>query len=131
MKSPKFFLSFLFFVSIAIGSFAQSSKEDLEKKRDALVNEIQSLQKELDQTKSSKKSNTAQLATLQKKIKAREKLINNYNGELVQLGNEIKVKATAVSSLDNDLDVLKANYAKMVYYAYKHRSAYDRLLFLF
>jgi septal ring factor EnvC (AmiA/AmiB activator) len=38
---------------------------------------------------------------------------------------------TVVRSLDHDLDELKKNYANMVYYAYKHRSAYDKLLFLF
>jgi len=131
MKNLKFFLSILFFISTVNFSIAQSSKEDLEKKRDALVKEISDLQSQLDQTKSSKKASLDQAATLQKKINAREKLIDNYNGQISLLDKEIDTKQQTVHSLDNDLDVLKQHYAQMVYYAYKHHSAYDKLLFLF
>jgi septal ring factor EnvC (AmiA/AmiB activator) len=95
------------------------------------MKEIESLQKELNQTKSSKSVNVAQLTALQKKIKAREKVINSYTAEIGQLNKEISNKASAVRSLDGDLRQLKKNYANMVYYAYKHRSAYDHLVFLF
>jgi septal ring factor EnvC (AmiA/AmiB activator) len=120
-----------FFVSISSVSYSQNAKEDLEKKRDELVKEIETLQKELNQTKSSKKNNLTQLTALQKKIKAREKLIGSYNGEISQFNKEITNKSRVIRALDNDLDTLRMNYANMVYYAYKHRSAYDRLLFLF
>lgn len=126
----KIFLITVFAVLTQI-SFSQTSKDDLEKKKDQLVNEIASLQKELDATKKSKKSNLTQLTALQKKIKSREKLINTYNDEIYLLGKEINVKVKTVRALDRDLDTLKKNYADMVYYAYKHRSAYNRLLFLF
>jgi len=112
-------------------SYSQNSREDLEKKKEELVKEINSLQKELDQTKKSKKATSGQLAALNKKIKARKQLINTYNSEVFQLDKEINNKVSTVRSLDRDLDTLKSNYAKMIYYAYKHRGAYDRLLFLF
>ncbi|HYV91719.1 MAG TPA: peptidoglycan DD-metalloendopeptidase family protein [Chitinophagales bacterium] len=124
-------LLFIFFLTQSQFSFSQNSKEDLEKKKEQLVKEISSLQKELDQTKKSKKSNASQLAALQKKIKARQRLITNYNSEIFQFDKEINNKVSTVRSLDRDLDTLKQNYAKMIYYAYKHRDAYNRLLFLF
>ena len=131
MKFIKVLIPFFFFISVAASLFAQTSKEDLEKKRDDLMKEIQSLQSELNQTKNSKKTNLDLAASLQKKIKAREKLIGNYNSEISILNKEISSKTQTVIALDKDLDQLKDNYGKMVYYAYKHRSAYDRLLFLF
>lgn len=131
MKRMRFFLSLIFFFSFSVAALAQQSKEELEKKRDDLMKEIESLQKELNQTKNSKSANVAQLSALQKKIKAREKVIGSYNAEIGQLNKDINNKAAAVRSLDSDLKQLKKNYANMVYYAYKHRSAYDHLVFLF
>jgi len=128
--SKKIFFVALLFVLPHL-SFSQTSKDDLEQKKEQLVKEIASLQKELDQTKNSKKSNLALATALQKKIKARQKLINTYNNEIYLLNKSINSKVSTVRSLDRDLDTLKLNYAHMVYYAYKHRSAYDRLLFLF
>ncbi len=112
-------------------SFSQNTRDDLEQKKDELKKEITTLQKNLDQTRKSKKSNSVQLAALQKKIAARQQLISTYTSEISQLDKEIINKVSTVRSLDNDLDTLKHNYAKMVYYAYKHRDAYNKLLFLF
>lgn len=127
----KFLFTVIILLFTSFSLFSQDSKEDLEHKKEQLVKEIQSLQTELDQTKKSKKTNAGQLAALQKKIKTRQKLISAYNNEISQFTKEINNKVFTIRSLDRDLDTLKQNYAKMVYYAYKHRDAYNRLLFLF
>ncbi len=127
----RFLFAFIIFLSASSYSFAQNSKADLEQKKEQLKKEIQSLQKDLDHTRQSKKVNASQVATLQKKISARQKLIVNYSNEISQLNKEISNKTSTVRSLDKDLGILKKNYAKMVYYAYKHRDAYNKLLFLF
>ena len=122
-------ISLLF--SIHTSTAQTSDKDDLEKKKEQLVKEISDMQKELDKTKKTKNTSLGQLAALRKQIGAREKLINNYNSQIRQIDKEINSKIYVVRSLDRDLDTLKKNYANMVYYAYKHRSAYDKLLFLF
>jgi len=95
------------------------------------MKEISDMQKELDKTSKSKSASLSQLNALKKKIAAREKLINNYNSQIRTIDKDISSKVNVVRSLDRDLDTLRKNYANMVYYAYKHRSAYDKLLFLF
>lgn len=129
--SVKTLLLSLFFLFVHLTSIAQSNRDDLEQKKDQLVKEIETMQKELDKTKKSKTANLNQLGALRKQINAREKLIGNYNSQINQIDKEIITNVRAVRALDRDLDSLRANYAKMVYYAYKHRSAYDKLLFLF
>ena len=126
-------LVFILLISTAflVPVHAQTNKDDLEKKKEQLLKEIESMQKELDQTKKSKTATLGQLAALKKQIGAREKLIGNYNSQINQIDKEIISKVRAVRALDRDLDTLRINYANMVYYAYKHRSAYDKLLFLF
>lgn len=125
-----FFYLFFFFI-FSFSFLHAQTKQDLEKKKQNLLNEINEMQKELSATSKSKKLSLTEIKTIQAKITARQKLINNYNGQLNQLDNEITKTNTAIQSLDNDLNELKANYAKMVVYAYKHRSAYDQLLFIF
>ncbi|MEO6166766.1 MAG: peptidoglycan DD-metalloendopeptidase family protein [Chitinophagales bacterium] len=121
----------VFFLTTGFSSFAQTSKDDLENKKEQLIKEIETMQKELDKTKKSKTATLGQLAALKKQIGSREKLIGNYNSQINQIDKEISTKVRTVRALDRDLDTLRINYANMVYYAYKHRSAYDKLLFLF
>lgn len=125
------FLIFSLFI-ISLNAVAQnSSRDDLEAKKEQLMKEIGDMQKELDKTSKSKSASLSQLNALKKKIAAREKLINNYNSQIRTIDKDISSKVNVVRSLDRDLDTLRKNYANMVYYAYKHRSAYDKLLFLF
>jgi len=131
MKIKNGLLLFLLFLSQAGNLLFAQSKEELEKKKEQLVKEIDDLQSELDKTKKNKTANLNQLTSLSQKIGTRQKLINNYNGEIVQINTQITRKSSEVKSLDHDLGDLKRHYADMVVYAYKHRGAYDRLLFLF
>ncbi|MBX7109497.1 MAG: peptidoglycan DD-metalloendopeptidase family protein [Chitinophagales bacterium] len=124
-------LVFLLLFTTITATTAQTNKDDLEKKKEQLLKEIETMQQQLDQTKKSKNANLSQLAALKKQIKTREKLIGNYNSQISQIDRELTAKVRTVRALDRDLDTLRANYANMVYYAYKHRSAYDKLLFLF
>ncbi|MBA3647679.1 MAG: peptidoglycan DD-metalloendopeptidase family protein [Chitinophagales bacterium] len=130
----KIILSFSFFlILLAPSSYAQNgqNKEDLEKKRDQIVNQINDLQKQLNQTKKSKSVNLTQLTLLQKKIEVRQKLIHEYTVQINQFDKQINEKSRTIRMLDRNLDTLKKNYANMIYYAYKHRSSYDKLIFLF
>lgn len=114
----------------SVQTFSQT-QEELQNKKSELQNQINSLQQELDQTKKNKKVNLAELTTLQQKINSRQKLISNYNNELNLINADIIQTVSSIKQLDNDLTKLKNNYAEMVYYAYKHRSSYDKLVFLF
>ena len=63
------FLSIL--ITLRAGHAQTGTKEDLEKKKEQLMNEISDMQKELDKTKKSKTANLGQLSALKKKIAAR------------------------------------------------------------
>ncbi len=110
-------------------SFAQT-KDELQKKKDSLLKEIEQMQKDLDKTKKSKTSSLTEVKTLQKKISSREKLIGNYNSQLNQIDSQIGETKSSIKTMDGNLSKLKKNYAVMVYTAYKHRSTYSRLLFV-
>lgn len=129
-KHFKTLISFLFLLLIvAANSFAQT-KDELQKKKDSLLKEIEQMQKDLDKTKKSKTSSLTEVKALQKKISSREKLIGNYNSQLNQIDSQIGKTKSSIKTMDGNLSKLKKNYAVMVYTAYKHRSTYSRLLFV-
>jgi len=68
---------------------------------------------------------------VQRKIRAREELINNINKDLRRLNDDIYSNQLEINHLRKELDTLKDNYAKSLVFAYKNRSNYDYLNFLF
>jgi septal ring factor EnvC (AmiA/AmiB activator) len=107
------------------------SQQELQKKKDALLKEISQLQKELDATTKNKKTTLQQLKAIQNKIKARENLIQTFNEQVHLIDQDITTTSTSISNLRVELEKMRANYTKMVRYAYKHRTAYDILIFIF
>jgi septal ring factor EnvC (AmiA/AmiB activator) len=110
--------------------FAQSKKE-LENKKKQLQKEIKQTESLLEETKKSKKLSLNQLVTLNKKISVREQLIQTIQAEIRIAEKQIKENKDVITSLENDLQKLKEEYARMIYYAYKNQDAYSRIMFVF
>ena len=107
------------------------SKEDIQRRQQQLQREIAELNNTLSQIKSSKKKSLSQLALVQKKISTRNALINNINKDLKRLDNTIYTNQVEINRMKVELDSLKLNYAKSLVFAYKNRSNYDYLNFIF
>ncbi|MCX6295180.1 MAG: peptidoglycan DD-metalloendopeptidase family protein [Bacteroidetes bacterium] len=132
-NSSFLFLFLLLFALINAGaSFAQKqTKKDLEKKKQQLQKEIEDTNQLLAETKKNKKLSLNQLVMLNKKISVREELISTINNEIGELNHQIKENNESINGLQKDLTKLKAEYAKMIYYAYKNQDSYSRLMFVF
>ena len=129
------FLVFFFFLLALLNagnSFAQKqTKKDLEKKKQQLQKEIENTNQLLAETKKNKKLSLNQLVMLNKKISAREELIATINNEIGVINKQIRENNESITGLQKDLTKLKAEYAKMIYYAYKNQDSYSRLMFVF
>lgn len=126
-----FFLCTCFLLHGGISFGQRQTKRDLENKKRQLQKEIEYTNELLAETKKNKKLSLNQLVTLNKKISAREELIATINTEILVLNRQIKANNESIGNLKKDLAKLKAEYAKMVYYAYKNRDSYNRLMFIF
>ena len=111
-------------------SVGQSRKE-LEKKREGLDKQIKTTTALIDQARKEQRVTQQQLQLLESQIQAREQLIRTMNGELRQVDQRIQEDEEMVTSLRKDLVELKEEYARMVQFAYRNRSSYDRLSYLF
>lgn len=115
----------------AVGGFAQRSKESLEKEVKALQKDIATANKLLKETSKSKEVTLNQVSLMDKKIKKRQRLINTYNEQIQVLENNITKGEANIKTLNGELKKLRKEYAKMVEFAYKNRSHYDQLEFIF
>lgn len=109
----------------------QPSSVELEKRRQAILESIKQTEDQLAAIKKDKNATLSQLQALQNKLRQRQKLINNINQEISQINNNIEKSAYEVTRLNSNLEALKIRYAQSVRYAYKSRSSYDMLAFIF
>lgn len=114
-------------------AFAQktSDKTAMEEERKKLKTELRQIQETYNAVKGQSKNNLHQLAALNKKIELQEKFINNIGKEVRLIDDDIYFSAIEIKRLKNQMDTLKAHYARTVVYAYKNRSNYDYLNFIF
>ncbi len=123
------FVSLIIFIFISVQSFAQT-KNELEKQKQKTEQEIKLANELLEQTQKSRSAGLNKLLIIQKRISLREQLINDITKEINHLDQTIKDKSDFINQLESDLIKLKDEYAKMIYFAYKNRNSYDRLMFI-
>ena len=107
------------------------SKQQLETEINTLQKEISTANQLLKKTKKDREMTLNEVNLLDKKIKQREKLIKAYNEQIALLDEEIHQGQNNIKSLNSDLSKLQKEYAKMIVFANKNRSHYDRLGFIF
>lgn len=126
----QFFVLALFTCGVIMGGQAQS-KKTLQSKKKKLQKEIQYTNRLLKQTEKTKITSLNQLRQLNKKISSRQILIQTIEQEIVFLNDSIHIQTVTVDSLETNLSLLKAEYADMIRSAYRNRSDYNKLMFLF
>ena len=107
------------------------NRKDLEKKREALDQQIRTTTALIEQASKEQNVTQAQLHLLESQIEAREQLIHTMNSELYRVDERIQEDVEMVASLKDDLEKLKEEYGRMLQFAYRNRSSYDRMSYLF
>ncbi len=127
MKKIYILLGFLILITFQV--FSQDRKV-LEEKRKKTLKDIEYTNSLIKKTRMEKKISMNQLLILNKKIQAREELINNISSEITFLDGKISNYLAKIDILENDLKRLRASYSQMLVFAYKTRSSYDKLIFV-
>lgn len=124
---------FCFLVSciLVMGGYAQQTREELQKQEQELKKELAELNQLLSQTQKNKKLSLSQLAIIKRKVAMREQLVNSINRQIRDLDNTIFLNERDIYRLRRELDTLRVKYAKSIVFAYKNRSSYEYLNFIF
>ena len=124
---------FVLFVVLLMGGLVANAqnREDLQKQKQSIEKELAELNQLYRETQKNTKTSVKQLAIIKRKINARESLVNSINREVKQLDETIFLNERDIYRLRKELDTLKVKYAKSIVFAYKNRSSYAYLNFLF
>lgn len=123
-----FFL--LFCVAVSIPVLAQS-KAELQRQRRQKEKEIRITRRLLKETTQKQRRTLKYLNVLEKQIRAREELIGNLQNQLHLINMGIAQTSDIADALEKDLEALKKEYARLLYYMYKNRNQYNVLTFIF
>jgi len=113
------------------GAYAQKDRDKLEADKKKLEQDIQYTNKLLNQTRKVRSSSLNELIILNNQIKKRESLISNIKEEIAFFDRQITNNNDSIKRLSTSLEKLKDEYARMIYYSFKNKNTYDRLMFIF
>jgi murein DD-endopeptidase MepM/ murein hydrolase activator NlpD len=112
--------------------FSQTTEiTKLQKEKKANQKQLEQNTKQLKETTRKKQLSMTELFMRQNGIALRENQISIIRREIRAVNKQIRKTDDLIKSTENDLKKLKDEYAEMVYYAYKNRNSYDRLMFVF
>ncbi|MGQ0740109.1 MAG: murein hydrolase activator EnvC family protein [Bacteroidota bacterium] len=129
-KIISFLLPACIFSGAAMSQPAQD-KSELEKERQAIQQELKEIQGMYNKVKGQTKQTLGQLNVLNRKIVLQEQYLSNINREIRAIDDDIYLSNLEIYRLQKQLDTLKTQYARTVVYAYKNKSSYDYLNFIF
>ncbi|MBM3432455.1 MAG: hypothetical protein FJX92_05585 [Bacteroidetes bacterium] len=130
MRIPLFLFLFLCSALLVSGQ-TTADKAALEAEREAIQQELNEIQKQYDQVKSQTKQTLGQLSLLNRKIQLQEQYLNSINNEIRRIEDNIYLNELEITRLNRQLDTLRAQYARSIVYAYRYRSNYDYINFIF
>ncbi|HVV54962.1 MAG TPA: peptidoglycan DD-metalloendopeptidase family protein [Mucilaginibacter sp.] len=120
----------ILFITAAAKLHAQSS-DDLKRRLNKYTEELNQLNHEYEETANNKRSTLKQLNLLKAQINLREEKISAINAQVHQLDNQIYESNNTIHNLQNQLTQLKNEYAAMIQFAYRNKSSYNKLEFIF
>lgn len=124
-------MAFLLWGVLAIPSVdAQKTSSQLKKDKQRIEKEIANTQSLIKKNEKNQKASLQQIAVLRQQISNREKLITTLNQEIIRMEEEQEQNQQEILNLQKKLDYMKADYAQVVYMAYRNRKLMDKVTFI-
>ena len=131
MNKDIIFISILLFGIVNSNPLlGQKKSEILKKQEKILLEKIEHTKVLIDQTRATKKLTLSEINIVNRQIKYRQKLIDNYNFQLRKMDEKIQEINRQVNSLVNTNKILREEYKKMLLYAFKNRDPNYKFLYI-
>ena len=117
-------------LQLATPILAQNKRVELEIKRQKLLKQIETTTQSLNQTHQNTNATRDRLEALQNQIENREALINNLHEEIDETDVIIARTEDVLTSLNEDIQRLRVEYATMARRAYKMKVPNSAVLFM-
>ena len=131
MNKVIFFISILLFGILNTNPlFSQKKSELLKRQEKILLEKIEHTKVLIEQTRATKKLTLSEINIVNRQIKYRQKLIDNYNFQLRKMDEKIQEINRQINSLVNTNKILREEYKKMLLYAFKNRDPNYKFLYI-
>ena len=110
---------------------AQKSKAQLQKDKQKSLTRIKETEKILNETSKKKKNTLGELTALSARIREQENLVGSIKSEVNMMDQDLQENYGILNSLSEDLDRLRAEYAKMMFATQRATGGVNKLTFLF
>lgn len=112
--------------------FAQKKGSDrLKQEQKRLEQQLATTKSLLEASRKETENSFDEVRLLDQQIKTRERLLNNIDNQLRASDLKILQKQQNIQRLETEIETLKEQFAKLLIYAYKKRSKYGDLMFIF
>lgn len=116
---------------LCLGNAFSQSTDKLKKEQDRLEKNISSTESLLAKSKTKTKASLNDLRVIQNQIEYRERLLKNYDDQIRGAELTVQQKEKQIIELREKVTQLKAQYKKLLVYAYKRRNNYGKLMYIF
>jgi len=120
-----------FMVAVPVWQGVAQSKKDLQKQRDEINNKIEQTKKMIRDSERQQKSTIRQVQLLNEQLAFREQLLTNLNNDIHTIDGEIKRKNHYIGEMESQVKQMKKEYGRMIYNAFRQRTSYDKLMYIF
>lgn len=117
------------FLGLATVSFAQSL-EELQERRKSALEDLNYTNLLLEKSQENEKVSLNELSLINNKISVRTKIITDLNTEIGIIQSFIDNNNLVISIIQDDLQVIREEYAEMIRGAYRNRNVSGNLLYL-
>ncbi len=118
------------FLLVCTAALQGQTKEELQRQKVLLQDQIDLASELLVRTKSTKEASLSELQTLNQKIEARNRLIRTMDRQIRSMDREIANKANEITALETRVDSLKSDYADLIKLAQRQQKPRDQILFI-
>ncbi len=119
----------LFFILLSTFSYSQTTNS-YSAKRDKLFDRINFANELLSEAEDFNNNALVRLKIIKNKISYRKAVVETFNKEISYIDNKIESLKLEQEELSEELGEIKKEYEQLIYYAYKNKSAYHKLMFI-
>jgi len=112
------------------GAVLGQSKEELEAQKQKAYDDLKLARELMEKTSRQRSNSVKQLQLLQKGINARANLIYTLEAEVELLDRNILETEKKIKELTQDNKKNKEEYARLIYYAYRNHTSYEKLMYI-
>lgn len=132
MKGVNKFITLLFFIGMMVASaWGQSSSQRLKNKQQDLEQKIAITKSLLEKSKENTELSLGKVRLIERQVQYQEQLLTNIDNQIRTSELKIKQKQGKIQELNAEITKLKEQYRSLLLYAYKKRSKYGQLMYIF